>query len=201
MTRRTGGSTARIRLAPTSSKAAFSALTTSVSSIVPSLCRLAASFDRPTAPLGWLSTLCRCAFALAALVCIADATTHRLNIALELAKHNDVYEDIASKFLEHFLFISDAMNFKGSGNDNSSLWNDEEGLFCDVISWGPGSSRQLPIHSLVSLMPLYATLTLEPGVLQRFPSFKKRLDWFLEHRAELAGRNITNMRGALALPL
>ena len=117
-------------------------------------------------------------------------------MALELAKHNPTYEDIASKFFEHFLFIADAMTYKDS-NDNTegSLWNDEDGFYYDVIRWGPGSSRQLPIHSLVGLIPLYATLTLEPGNLKRFPGFKRRLEWFIEYRAELASRNIANLAG------
>ncbi|KAI9600924.1 hypothetical protein H4Q26_000718 [Puccinia striiformis f. sp. tritici PST-130] len=119
-----------------------------------------------------------------------------LNMALELAKHNPVYEDIASKFFEHFLFISEAMTFGDSNDEQSSLWNDEDGFYYDAISWGVGNSTQLPVRSLVGLIPLYATLTLEPGVLKRFPGFKKRMDWFIENRPELATKGIiANMRG------
>lgn len=119
-----------------------------------------------------------------------------LNMALELAKHNPVYEDIASKFFEHFLFISEAMTFGDPNDEQSSLWNDDDGFYYDAISWGVGHSQQLPVRSLVGLIPLYATLTLEPGVLKRFPGFKKRMDWFIENRPELASKNIiANMRG------
>lgn len=79
-----------------------------------------------------------------------------------------------------------------SCGETTSLWNDEDGFYYDAITWGPGSSQQLPIHSLVGLIPLYATLTLEPGNIKRFPGFKKRLDWFISHRGE-AERNIASL--------
>lgn len=120
----------------------------------------------------------------------------RLNMALELAKHNKTYEDIASKFFEHFLFIADAMAFRSSNGDQS-LWNEEDGFFYDAISWGPGHSQQLPVRSLVGLIPLYATMVMEPSVIDRLPGFKRRMDWFIEHRPGLAGRNIANLRGDL----
>ncbi|MBW0485669.1 hypothetical protein O181_025384 [Austropuccinia psidii MF-1] len=113
-----------------------------------------------------------------------------LNMALELAKHNPVYEDIASKFFEHFLFISEAMTFGDPYDEQCSLWNETDGFYYDAISWGPGNSQQLPVRSLVGLIPLYATLTLEPGVLKRFPGFKKRMDWFIENRPELVTKGI-----------
>ncbi|KAG1786783.1 Six-hairpin glycosidase-like protein [Suillus plorans] len=116
-----------------------------------------------------------------------------LNIALELAKHNAVYEDIASKFFEHFIFIADAMTYR-SGEHESSLWNEEDGMYYDAIEFGPGNSVQLPVRSLVSLIPLYATLVLEPAVINRFPGFKKRMEWFLDNRPEISGRNMANMR-------
>ncbi|KAF8585999.1 hypothetical protein K439DRAFT_1342009 [Ramaria rubella] len=117
-----------------------------------------------------------------------------LNMALELAKHNPVYEDIASKFFEHFLFIADAMTFKGEGDNELSLWNEEDGLYYDAIVFGPGNSQQMAIRSLVGLIPLYATLTLEPSVINRLPGFKKRMEWFIDNRPELAQRNMANMR-------
>lgn len=116
-----------------------------------------------------------------------------LNMALELAKLNRNYQDIASKFFEHFLFISDALTFKDSDDNELTLWNDKDGFFYDAIDFGQGNSRQLPIRSLVGLMPLYATLTLEPTVIDRFPGFKKRMEWFIENRSEMAGRNIADM--------
>ncbi|AGO12998.1 AaceriAFL167Cp [[Ashbya] aceris (nom. inval.)] len=125
-----------------------------------------------------------------------------LNIALELAKENPVYEDIASKFFEHFILISDAMSFSYGKSYNEGepeksqegyLWNDEDKFYYDVISWGGPFKQQLPIRSLVGLIPLYASMTLEPGVLDRFKSFKKRVDWFIEHRRDIFDRNIASM--------
>ncbi|GAA6031259.1 hypothetical protein JCM8097_005571 [Rhodosporidiobolus ruineniae] len=116
-----------------------------------------------------------------------------LNIALELAKHNPVYEDIASKFFEHFLFIADAMTFHDGQEGEVSLWNDEEGFYFDAITWGPGAIKQLPVRSLVGLIPLYATLTLEPATLKKFPGFKKRMEWFIKNRSSISKRNIANM--------
>ncbi|KZO93372.1 glycoside hydrolase family 63 protein [Calocera viscosa TUFC12733] len=117
-----------------------------------------------------------------------------LSIALELAKHNDTYEDIASKFFEHFLFIADAMTYHGEGDNELSLWNEEDGMYYDAIQWGLGNSQQLPIRSLVGLIPLYATLTLEPSVINRFKGFKKRMEWFLDNRPDISQRNMANMR-------
>lgn len=87
------------------------------------------------------------------------------------------------------------MTFQGPQEESQSLWNEEDGFYYDAISWGPGHSTQIPIHSLVGLIPLYATLTLEPAVIKRFPGFKKRMDWFLENRPEMSSRNIANMAG------
>ncbi|ODV94462.1 hypothetical protein PACTADRAFT_51297 [Pachysolen tannophilus NRRL Y-2460] len=121
-----------------------------------------------------------------------------LNIALELAKKRHVYEDIASKFFEHFLLISEAMTFRNSSKDEAevtvkSLWNEEDQFYYDAISWGDPWKQQLPIRSLVGLIPLYACLTLEPDILAKFPSFKKRLDWFIDKRRDIAERNIASM--------
>lgn len=115
-----------------------------------------------------------------------------LNIALELSKTRPVYEDIASKFFEHFLFISDAMTFRCEGVEKP-LWNDEDGFYYDAISWGGPWSQQLPVRSLVGLIPLYACLTLEPQILNKFPSFAKRVKWFIENRRDLSERNIASM--------
>ena len=124
-----------------------------------------------------------------------------LNIALELAKNNPVYEDIATKFFEHFLYISDSMSFKYEidSADNfkeevkESLWNEDDKFYYDAISWGEPFKQQLPIRSLVGLIPLYACMTLEPRILDKFPGFKKRIDWFLENRSAMFGRNIASM--------
>ncbi|ORY80784.1 Six-hairpin glycosidase-like protein [Protomyces lactucae-debilis] len=116
-----------------------------------------------------------------------------LNIALELSKHRRTYEDIASKFFEHFLLISDAMSFKSGDDEEISLWNEEDGFYYDAITWGGPYTQHLPIKSLVGLMPLYATMTLEPEIISRFPSFKKRLDWFVKNRSTVVNRNIASI--------
>ncbi|KAH9821407.1 glycoside hydrolase family 63 like protein [Teratosphaeria destructans] len=115
-----------------------------------------------------------------------------LNIALELAKHRRIYEDIASKFFEHFVLISDAMQYR-KGEEAKSLWNEEDGFYYDAISWGGGWTHQMPIRSLVGLIPLYATLTLEPQVIKRFPSFKRHIDWFIKNKHDVAERNMASM--------
>jgi hypothetical protein len=90
--------------------------------------------------------------------------------------------------------IADAMTFNSGGEGcTESLWNEEDGFYYDAIDWGNGNVQQLPVRSLVGLMPLYATLTLEPGVIHRFPGFKKRMDWFLKNRSDISLRNIANM--------
>lgn len=84
-----------------------------------------------------------------------------------------------------------------SENEPLSLWNDEDGFYYDAIQWGFGHSQQLPVRSMVGLMPLYATLVLEPGDIKRFPGFKKRMDWFIENRQDISMRNIANIKGQL----
>ena len=116
-----------------------------------------------------------------------------LNIALELAKHRRIYEDIASKFFEHFVLISDAMTYR-AGEKETSLWNEDDGFYYDAISWGGPWTQQLPVRSLVGLIPLYAVLTLEPAMIEKFPSFKRRMNWFIENRNDVAGRNIASMK-------
>ncbi|RKP30920.1 hypothetical protein METBISCDRAFT_27062 [Metschnikowia bicuspidata] len=120
-----------------------------------------------------------------------------LNIALELAKTRPVYQNIASKFFEHFLLIADAMSYHGAKDSDSeptdqSLWDDHDKFYYDAIHFGLHTTS-LPIRSLVGLIPLYASLTLEPELLNKFPSFKKRLDWFIENRRGVAERNIALM--------
>ncbi|AKG24375.1 MGH1-like glycoside hydrolase domain-containing protein [Calothrix sp. 336/3] len=105
-----------------------------------------------------------------------------LTIALELAKTNPVYEDIATKFFEHFLYIADAMNHIGEGED--TLWNQSDGFFYDVLNL---SERQitLKVRSMVGLIPLFAVETIEPEILNILPDFKVRLEWFIKNRPDL----------------
>ena len=108
-----------------------------------------------------------------------------LKIALELALYNPVYEDIASKFFEHFLSIAHAMSAPGGGE--TPLWNDEEGLFFDHIHLSDGGSLPLKIHSMVSLIPLFAVEVIDASLLDRLPGFGRRFRWFMDNRPELTG--------------
>ncbi len=107
-----------------------------------------------------------------------------LTISLELACHNRVYEDIASKFFEHFLYIAGALN--NLGGEGIALWDAEDEFFYDVLHTPDGRTTPLKIRSMVGLIPLFAVTTIEPALLAQLPAFRKRLEWFLEHRPELA---------------
>ncbi|KAG7834852.1 hypothetical protein KL943_002167 [Ogataea angusta] len=125
-----------------------------------------------------------------------------MNIALELAKENPVYEDVASKFFEHYLLIADAMSYlapPGVSNEETliptpeSLWDEEDQFFYDKIHWGGNKTSAMKVRSLVGLIPLFATCTLEPELLERFPNFRKRLNWLIENKKYLIERNIASM--------
>lgn len=90
------------------------------------------------------------------------------------------------------------MTYKERDNE-LSLWNEEDGFYYDAIQYGPGDSHQMAIRSLVGLIPLYATLTLEPTTINRFPGFKKRMEWFIDNRPEVSHRNMANIRSKFAL--
>lgn len=90
-----------------------------------------------------------------------------LNIALELAKHCRIYERLAAKFFEHFILITNAMR---------NLWDDEDSFYYDLISWGGRWNRQLRVRSLVGMIPIFATLTVKPEIIDQFPWFKKRVN-------------------------
>jgi hypothetical protein len=106
-----------------------------------------------------------------------------LTIALELALENPVYEDMATKFFEHFLYIADAMNH--IGDEKTQLWDDEDGFFYDVLHLPNGERIRLKVRSMVGLIPLFAVTTLEPEVLNKLPNFKARLEWFIKNRPDL----------------
>jgi len=107
-----------------------------------------------------------------------------MRIALELALHNPVYEDIASKFFEHFLAIAEAMTRMGEVDDG--LWDEEDEFFYDKLLPAGGGSIALKVRSMVGLSPLFAVETLEPETLARLPDFNKRLTWTMKNRPELA---------------
>lgn len=83
------------------------------------------------------------------------------------------------------------------GENEFSLWNEQDGMYYDVIEFEGGHCKQLPVRSLVGLIPLYATMVLEPAVINRFPGFKKRMEWFIDNRTDMANRNMANIGGAI----
>ncbi len=113
-----------------------------------------------------------------------------LAIALELARHDPVYEDVASKFLEHFVAIADAMHSVGG----SGLWDECDGFYYDQLHSGE-TSVFLRIRSMVGLIALNACVTLEEEDIKRLPGFYKRMRWFMHHRRDL-GQHISYMKRA-----
>jgi Glycosyl hydrolase family 63 C-terminal domain len=104
-----------------------------------------------------------------------------LSMALELAQTNPEYEDLASKYFEHFVGIADAMNsFGGTG-----LWDETDGFYYDQLH-ASGRTIPLRVRSMVGLVPLFACEILEESALERLPEFRKRMNWFLENRRDLA---------------
>ncbi len=110
-------------------------------------------------------------------------TLNLLAIALELAREEPCYEDVASKFWEHFVYIAHAMSHRG--HDGMGLWNEEDGFFYDVLKLPEGVQFPMKIRSMVGLIPLFAVETLEPEVLDKLPDFKRRLEWFIDNRPDL----------------
>ena len=107
-----------------------------------------------------------------------------MRIALELARHNPVYEDIATKFFEHFLHIAEAMT--NIGDEGIGLWDDEDEFFYDVLHLPSEKHIPLKVRSMVGLIPLFAVETLEPQLLAELPEFSRRLEWYLNYRPDLA---------------
>lgn len=114
-----------------------------------------------------------------------------LAIAMELAKEDPSYEDVASKFWEHFLYIAHAMNNRGE--DEISLWDETDGFFYDVLHLPAGKPYPMKVRSMVGLIPLFAVETLEPELLDRLPDFKRRMEWFISNRSDLT-KNVACMR-------
>ncbi len=104
-------------------------------------------------------------------------------IALELAHTDRAYEDVASKFFEHFVYIADAMNHLG-GSD-SELWDESDGFYYDALRMPDGDRIPLRVRSIVGLTPLFAVETIEPEMLDRLPGFARRLMWFIRNRPAL----------------
>ena len=111
-----------------------------------------------------------------------------LKIAIELARTNPVYEDIASKFFEHFLYIAAAMNGSGA----HGLWDETDQFYYDRLKLPNGDQYPMRVRSLVGLIPLFAVDTLDSATIASLPGFKRRMDWFIANRPDLAG-NLASM--------
>jgi glycogen debranching enzyme len=112
---------------------------------------------------------------------MAMYSLNMLAIALELASENPAYEDVASKFFEHFVYIAHAIH--DLGGEGMSLWNEEDGFYYDVLH-ADGQHRPLKVRSMVGLIPLFAVEILEPEIVDRLPGFKRRMQWFIDHHEE-----------------
>ncbi|MEG3975701.1 glucosidase [Microcoleus sp. herbarium8] len=113
-----------------------------------------------------------------------------LAIALELAREDPVYADMALKFFEHFLHIADAVNHVGP--QKIGLWDDEDGFYYDALSLPNGECSLLKVRSMVGMTLLFAVDTLETELLETVPGFKEQIDWLMKNRPELT-KNIASM--------
>ncbi len=107
-----------------------------------------------------------------------------LRIAIELAQHDAVYEDIATKFFEHFLSIAGAIN--GQDEDSLGLWNDADQFYYNHLNLPDGENVPMRIQSIVGLIPLLAVEVLEPESMAKLPDFVRRMEWYLKYRPQLA---------------
>jgi hypothetical protein len=107
-----------------------------------------------------------------------------LRIALELACVDRAYEDVATKFFEHFLWIAGALN--NLGGRGIPLWDEEDEFFYDVLQFSSGPVQKLKVRSLVGLIPLFAVETIDYQLVEPLPNFRRRMTWFLDHRPDLA---------------
>jgi Glycosyl hydrolase family 63 C-terminal domain len=119
---------------------------------------------------------------------VASFSSTMLSIALELAAEDPVYEDVASKFFEHFVAIVDAMNSLGG----TGLWDEQDGFYYDQLSLD-GKATPLRVRSMVGMTPLFAVEVLDGEVINSLPGFRKRMQWFLDNRKDLA-RYISMMK-------
>jgi hypothetical protein len=122
---------------------------------------------------------------------VAMFSLNMMDIALELAGNDPAYEDVASKFFEHFMYVATALNNRGS--DGVDLWDEGDGFYYDVLLHPDGTCELNKVHSMVGLVPLFAVTTLEPDILERFSGFRSRMQWFLENRPDLTS-NVASMQ-------
>ena len=118
---------------------------------------------------------------------MAMYTLNLMRIALELANEDHVYEDIATKFFEHFLYIAEAMTTVGESlGEGFGLWDEQDQFYYDILNLPDGNRVPLRVRSLVGLIPFCAVEVLDSTVMERFPAFYERAQWMLEHRKDLA---------------
>ncbi len=113
---------------------------------------------------------------------MAFSTLEMMAISLELAHGNAVYQDLATKFFEHFLSIATAMS-----SEHHCLWNSDEGFFFDVLRLPDGTALPIRVRSMVGLIPLLAVAVIDEETMEAMPEFTERMHWFLEHRPHLSG--------------
>jgi hypothetical protein len=106
-----------------------------------------------------------------------------LAMATELAREDQAYEDVASKFFEHFIYISRAMN--NMGGEGLGLWDEKDGFYYDVLHLSGNANIPMKVRSMVGLIPLFAVSTIEPEDLAHMPAFSRRMQWFLDHHADV----------------
>ena len=111
---------------------------------------------------------------------------HMMRMAIELAKSNPVYESMATKFFEHFIYIGGAM--KRMGGRGYQLWDEEDGFFYDVLRYPTGEFHKFRVRSLVGLIPLYAIDVLDESELGGMPMFVRDVHWFIRNRPDLVGQ-------------
>jgi hypothetical protein len=105
-------------------------------------------------------------------------------MAMELAHTDPAYEDVASKFFEHFVFIASAMN--NMGGEGIGLWDEKDGFYYDVLHLNGNPPAPMKIRSVVGLIPLFAVESFEPEDLEKLPGFRRRMEWFLNHHKDVA---------------
>ncbi len=106
-----------------------------------------------------------------------------MRIALELAQHDAVYDEMATKFFDHFLYIAGAMTQIGKAN--IGLWDEKDGFFYDQLRMSDGSVKKMRVRTMVGLIPMFAVEVLDDELLRSRPAFVKRMDWFRSHRPDL----------------
>ncbi len=106
-----------------------------------------------------------------------------MRIALELARYDAVYDEMATKFFDHFLYIAGAIT--SLGHDNVGLWDEADTFFYDQLRMEDGSTQRLRVRTLVGLIPMFAVEILDDELLQQNPAFVKRMTWFQSHRPDL----------------